>query len=65
MKQRNQNVLTWWLFIFLVLSLVLNWVQTNHIEQLRKEVENMEYLQAVLTSHINELETLRESDGNN
>lgn len=62
MKQRKQNTLTWGLLIFLILSLLLNWVQTNHIEQLRKEVDDMEYLQTILTDHINDLEALKESD---
>lgn len=48
--------MTWGLLIFLVLSLLLNWIQTNHIDQLHQEIEDMEYLQTVLTSHINELE---------
>lgn len=61
MKQRNQNALTWGLFIFLVLSLLLNWVQTNHIEQLREDVEDMEQLQIVLTTYINELESVEKS----
>ncbi len=61
MKQRNQNALTWGLFIFLVLSLLLNWVQTNHIDQLREEVEDMEQLQTVLTTYINELESVEKS----
>lgn len=63
MKQRNQDALIWGLIIFLVLSLLLNWIQTNHIEQLHQEIEDMEYLQTVLTSHINELEEKEVADG--
>lgn len=56
MKERNQNTLFWSLLICLLLSVLLNWIQTNYIQHLDQEIEDMEYLQSVLTSHVHELE---------
>lgn len=59
MKRRNQNALTWILFIFLVFSIILNFLQVSHIEHLRKEVAIMEQLQVFLSTYIDELEDAR------
>lgn len=56
MKQEKKDWLIVALVFALAWSIILNWLQGEQVDQLMKEVEDMEYLQSVLTSHINELE---------
>lgn len=39
-------------------SIILNWLQGNQVSRLMKEVEEMEYIQSALSSHIEELERM-------
>lgn len=56
MKQQKQKVVITLLLILLVWSLILNWLQGNQVSRLMKEMDEMEYVQSVLSSHIEELE---------
>lgn len=56
MKQQKQNFVIALLLILLAWSIVLNWLQGNQVSRLMKEMEEMEYTQSVLSSHIEELE---------
>lgn len=57
MKQQKQNVLIAVLILALVLSITLNWLQSDQLSNLMERVEDMEYAQSVLSSQIDELET--------
>ena len=56
MKQSKQNILIGVLILLLGFSIVLNWMQGNQVNRLMEEIDNMEYSQAVLSAHIEELE---------
>lgn len=56
MKQHKKDFLIVFLVLALLWSLFLNWLQSKQVDRLMEEVKNMEYLQTVLTSHIDELE---------
>lgn len=56
MKQQKQKVVITLLLILLVWSLILNWLQGNQVSRLMNEMRDMEYIQSVLSSHIEELE---------
>ncbi len=58
MKQQKQKVVITLLLILLVWSLILNWLQGNQVSRLMKEINEMEYVQSVLSSHIEELERM-------
>ena len=58
MKQQTQKVVITLLLILLVWSLILNWLQGNQVSRLMKEMNEMEYVQSVLSSHIEELERM-------
>lgn len=58
MKQQKQKVVITLLLILLVWSLILNWLQGNQVSRLMKEMNEMEYVQSVLSSHIEELERM-------
>lgn len=59
MKQQKQKVVITLLLILLVWSLILNWLQGNQVSRLMKEMNEMEYVQSVLSSHIEELERMK------
>ena len=61
MKQQKKDLLIVFLVLALLWSLLLNWLQSEQVGRLMEEVEDMEYLQTVLTSHINGLEGNKES----
>lgn len=61
MKDRKQNLLIVLLLIALAISLLLNWLQGEQVSRLMNEIGEMEYIQSVLSSHIEELE--REDSG--
>lgn len=56
MKEKKQNLLIVLLLILLAFSLVLNWLQGEQVSRLMNEMRDMEYIQSVLSSHIEELE---------
>lgn len=56
MKQQKQNVLIVVLLLALTWSIILNWLQGEQVSRLMKEMEEMEYVQTVLSSQIDELE---------
>ena len=56
MKKKKQNLLIVLLLILLAFSLVLNWLQGDQVSRLMNEVRDLEYMQSVLSSHIEELE---------
>lgn len=56
MKQKNKDLLIVVLVLVLVWSVLLNWFQDEQVDRLMKQVEDMEYLQTVLTSQVEELE---------
>ena len=56
MKQQKKNLLIVVLMLALVWSIVLNWLQSEQVDRLMSEIEDMEYLQTELTSYFNELE---------
>lgn len=58
MKQQKQNVLIVVLLLALTWSIILNWLQGNQVSRLMKEMNEMEYVQSVLSSHIEELERM-------
>ena len=58
MKQKNQKFLICILLALLAWSIILNWLQGNQVSRLMKEVEEMEYIQSALSSHIEELERM-------
>lgn len=65
MKQQKQNVLIVVLLLALTWSIILNWLQGEQVSRLMKEIEEMEYVQTVLSSQIDELEQKEEvEDGN-
>lgn len=65
MKQQKQNVLIVVLLLALTWSIILNWLQGEQVSRLMKEMEEMEYVQTVLSSQIDELEQNEEvEDGN-
>lgn len=65
MKQQKQNVLIVVLLLALTWSIILNWLQGEQVSRLMKEMEEMEYVQTVLSSQIDELEQKKEvEDGN-
>lgn len=61
LRQPDPNFIILGLFLLLILSIALNWIQTNHIDRLLGEIEDMEYVQSRLSSHIEQLEA-REGD---
>lgn len=61
MKQQKQNALIIVLLLALVWSIVLNWLQSEQVSRLMEEIENMEYVQSVLSTHIDELENTEEA----
>ena len=65
MKQQKQNVLIVVLLLALTWSIILNWLQGEQVSRLMKEMQEMEYVQTVLSSQIDELEQNEEvEDGN-
>ena len=56
MKEKKQDLVIVLLLILLAFSLVLNWLQGKQVSGLMNEMKNMEYMQSVLLSHIEELE---------
>lgn len=44
------------LLFVLFCSLFLNYLQNNQISKLAEQVENLEYIQSVMSSHIDDLE---------
>ena len=65
MKQQKQNVLIVVLLLALTWSIILNWLQGEQVSRLMKEMEEMEYVQTVLSSQIDGLEQKEEvEDGN-
>lgn len=65
MKQQKQNVLIVVLLLALTWSIILNWLQGEQVSRLMKEMEEMKYVQTVLSSQIDELEQKEEvEDGN-
>lgn len=56
MKEKKQNLLIVLLLILLAFSLILNWLQGEQVSRLMNEMRDMEYIQSVLSSHIEELE---------
>lgn len=44
------------LVLALIWSIVINLLQSAQVDRLMNQVEDLEYLQTVLTSHIDELE---------
>lgn len=58
MKRQKQNFVIALLLMLLAWSIVLNWLQGNQVSRLMKEMEEMEYTQSVLSSHIEELERM-------
>ncbi|GAY30688.1 hypothetical protein [Prevotella sp. MGM2] len=65
MKQQKQNVLIVVLLLALTWSIILNWLQGEQVSRLMKEMEEMEYVQTVLSSQIDELEQKEKvEDGN-
>lgn len=62
MKQSKQNILIGVLILLLGFSIVLNWLQGNQVDRLMKEIDNMEYSQAVLSAHIEELEHMVDAE---
>lgn len=65
MKQQKQNVLIVVLLLTLTWSIILNWLQGEQVSRLMKEMEEMEYVQTVLSSQIDELEQKEKvEDGN-
>lgn len=61
MKQQKQNALIIVLLLALVWSIVLNWLQSEQVSRLMEEIENMEYVQSVLSTHIDELKNTEEA----
>lgn len=57
MKQEKKDLLIAILVFTLAWSIILNLLQGEQVGRLMKEIEDMEYLQPVLSSHIDELET--------
>lgn len=57
MKQEKKDLLIAILVFTLAWSIILNLLQGEQVGRLLKEIEDMEYLQTVLSSHIDELET--------
>lgn len=57
MKQEKKDLLIAILVFTLAWSIILNLLQGEQVSRLLKEIEDMEYLQTVLSSHIDELET--------
>lgn len=60
MKQSKQNILIGVLILLLGFSMALNWMQGNQVDRLMKEIDDMEYSQAVLSAHIEELEHMKD-----
>lgn len=56
MKKKKQGLLIVLLLILLAFSLVLNWLQGEQVSRLMNDMRDMEYIQSVLSSHIEELE---------
>ena len=56
MKHNKKNGLIVLLLILLAWSVFINWLQNNHVSRLVKEMEDMEYIQSTLSTHIEELE---------
>lgn len=56
MKEKKQDLLIVLLLILLAFSLILNWLQGEQVSRLMNEMRDMEYIQSVLSSHIEELE---------
>ena len=56
MKEKKQNLLIVLLLILLAFSLVLNCLQGEQVSRLMNEMRDMEYIQSVLSSLIEELE---------
>lgn len=54
MKEKKQNLLIVLLLILLAFSLLLNWLQGEQVSRLMNEMRDMEYIQSVLSSHIEE-----------
>lgn len=65
MKQQKQNVLIVVLLLALTWSIILNWLQGEQVSRLMKEMEEMEYVQTVLSSQIDELEQKEEVENGN
>lgn len=62
MKQQKQNALIIVLLLALAWSIVLNCLQSEQVGRLMEEIENMEYIQSVLSTHIDELENMEEAE---
>lgn len=56
MKQDNQNFIIAVLLILLGISIILNFLQGNQVERLMQEVQDLEYVQSVMSSQIQSLE---------
>lgn len=58
MKQENKNPIILALFILLLLSVIFNWMQMERSDRLSEQIEEMEYYQQVLSSHVDDLESM-------
>lgn len=56
MKQQKKNLMIALLVLALIWSIIINLLQSAQVDRLMNQVEDLEYLQTVLTSHIDELE---------
>ena len=65
MKQEKKDLLIVVLVLALAWSIILNWLQGEQVDRLTKQVDDMEYLQTVLTSQAEELECDKDFDESN
>lgn len=56
MKPRKQNLIIASLLLLLIWSITLNLLQGEQVDRLMKEMEDMEYVQSVLSAQLQELE---------
>lgn len=56
MKRQKKDLMIALLVLALIWSIIINLLQSAQVDRLMNQVEDLEYLQTVLTSHIDELE---------
>ena len=65
MKQENKDIAIVALMALLILSVILNWLQSEQSDRLIEQIEAMEYYQQVLSSHVDELENMEGAEYGN